>query len=397
MKTSAVLVAATMTVTLGLAPLSTSATTARAAPSTTSCAHRSSATAAADWVAATYTTDRSAWNGGSLAQGIIALVGAGGHDKDVAELDTAMATAYPTYAKGGPGSIAYVLVAVESQGQDPTSWHDHDLVAELRSALAKSPDGGGFFGPGLSVIALSRAGATVPGTVLDALLKTQGSNGAFGYYDFSDPTKFTADPDYTALAIAALDSLSSPSSAASAALDKAIAWAESSQTKDHYWANYSPVNSTGMMIPALAQAGVDVSASQAWLASELKRSGGKAFAASPDSTEPNLMATTQGLWGLTGFGLTNTTPAKVRAAASACSSSPTPSTSASPTTPSPTSSSTQPSSTSPAATLPGATSTSSTRPVRLPSTGDDSSVAGLAGLAVLSWVPAILVAARRRK
>lgn len=118
------------------------------------------------------------------------------------------------------GAIAKVLLAGLLMDADVTDVDGLDLEVELRGLLAtdgpdegrfsdrSSHDGSNGFGQTLAMLALSRTEEGVPEASVDFLLDQQCPNGGFrGAYN--TPGGCTddgaADPDYTAMAIAALD------------------------------------------------------------------------------------------------------------------------------------------------------------------------------------------------
>lgn len=183
-------------------------------------------------------------------------------------------------------------------GEDPTDFAGIDLIAEVRDGIN---DDGSFdtypsaFSTSLAIIALARAGDDVPQDLIDGLLSFQDSSGGFGY-EWSGT--FTTDPDSTALAIQALWLAGGND----AAIAKAVSWAEDAQTAQGYWENYSPVDSTALMVSALNLVGSDTSAATSWLAGKQLSDGG--FPNSLDAgTTSNLLSTSSALTAAAGSSL----------------------------------------------------------------------------------------------
>lgn len=249
---------------------------------------------AADWIAAQWTADQSKLTGGSLADAILALAASESHQTEVAE----MVAKLKLEAKdnvGSAGITGKLAIVAATVGADPRSFGGVDLIATLTTQLEADPTAGYSFALALAVLGLTRNGAEVPDAVLTALLEGQSPEGAFGYVETWNDNNFVADPDTTALAIAALRTLSDDAEVA-AALADAEAWAEANRTEGGYWENYSPINTTGLMAGALADGGADVTASTSWLASKQLADGG--FGASLDSDVSDMLATTQAILGL---------------------------------------------------------------------------------------------------
>ena len=195
---------------------------------------------------------------------------------------------------------ASLAVVVKALGLNPRKFAGYNLV----SLVTKSLPSDGRIGPSdsafsqsLGIIALERADATVPVTLLTKLLSLQDDSGAFGY----DAGGFQADPDTTALGILALKAIGQ----LDPQLDDATNWALTSQTGDGYWEAYSPVDSTGLLGSALKSVGKDVSTAQAWLAGVQNSDGG--FPNSlDDGTASDVMATADALYLINGTSLLDT-------------------------------------------------------------------------------------------
>lgn len=212
-----------------------------------------------------------------------------------------LADGLETYAKkytsGDPGKAAKLSITVSALGLNPRSFGGVNLASAITKKLpadGRIGSSDSAFTQSLAIIALKRAGATIPVTLLTKLLSLQDASGAFGYeWPAGD---FHPDPDTTALAILALDSLGS----LDPQLDKAVQSAEDSMTDDGYWTVEfgSPVDSTGLMGSALKKLGKDVSDAEAWLATQQLSNGG--FPAELDGTTSNVLATSEALFLATG-------------------------------------------------------------------------------------------------
>lgn len=189
---------------------------------------------------------------------------------------------------------ASLAIVVKALGLNPRKFAGYNLV----SLVTKSLPSDGRIGPSdsafsqsLGIIALKRADATIPVTLLTKLLSLQDDSGAFGY----DAGGFQADPDTTALGILALKAVGQ----LDPQLDDAANWAQTTQTGDGYWEAYSPVDSTGLLGSALKSVGKDVSTAEAWLAGEQNSDGG--FPNSLDEgTASDVMATADALYLING-------------------------------------------------------------------------------------------------
>ena len=233
----------------------------------------------------------------------------------------AKAYLYPS-KKLNQARAANLAIVVKALGLNPKKFAGYNLV----SLVTKSLPADGRIGPStsafsqsLGIIALQRAGATIPVTLLTNLLGQQGDDGSFGF-EYPAGT-FNADPDTTALGIQALNALGSLTPQVNAA----IGWAEDEQTSDGYWEAYSPVDSTALLGSALAS-GDAVNAAKAWLATVQNSDGG--FPNSLDEgTDSDVTATANALFLITGKSLLDvslnlkgcpTNPPKLPAATSTC-------------------------------------------------------------------------------
>ena len=193
---------------------------------------------------------------------------------------------------------ANMAITVKALGLNPSKFAGYNLTSLVTKSLPKSGQVGpnrSAFSQSLGIIALQRAGATIPVTLLTNLLSQQGENGAFGY-EFPAGT-FNADPDTTAMGMVALKSLGQ----LDPQLNKAVAWAKSQQKPAGYWENYSPVDSTGLLGSALGS-GSEVTKAKDWLATVQNADGG--FPNSlDDGTPSDVMATANALYLITGKSL----------------------------------------------------------------------------------------------
>jgi hypothetical protein len=195
---------------------------------------------------------------------------------------------------------ANLAIVVKALGLNPKKFAGYNLV----SLVTKSLPGDGrvgssdsAFSQSLGIIALERADATIPVTLLTKLLSLQDdASGAFGY-EFPAGT-FNGDPDTTAVGILALHAVGQ----LDPQLDKAVAWAQDNQTPGGYWENYSPVDSTGLVGSALKAVGKDATAAKAWLGTVQHSDGG--FPNSlDDGTPSDLTATANALYLINGKSL----------------------------------------------------------------------------------------------
>ncbi len=219
---------------------------------------------------------------------------------------------------------ANLAIAVEALGLNPRKFAGRNLVSLVTKSLPGDGRIGGSdsaFSQGLGIIALKRAGATIPVTLLTKLLSLQDdTSGAFGYE--WPAGEFNADPDSTGLAILGLQAVGQLDPQVTSALD----WARENRTEAGYWDNFSPVDSTGVLGSAVRAGGGDVSASLAWLGGVQNADGGF-----PNSLEPGTgsdrTATANALWLLKGRSLLDVSmnlgkcpasPPKLPAATSTC-------------------------------------------------------------------------------
>lgn len=232
---------------------------------------------------------------GERADLVIALAAAGGQDRRATAEATVLATNSEEYVTDN-AAAAKTLIALDAGCVDHSQLHD-----KLLAGMAEDGSVGSFpsaFGQSLVIIGLHRSGQEIPPIVVDRLKAWQtGADGSFEYEDFATGEP-TFDADGTALAALALDLAGDE-----AASDRALSALESRQTEQGYWENYSPVNTTGLVADALESDGRDVAEAQAWLAGQQQADGG--FPSALGSTDSDLMATTQAMFGVTGNGYTD--------------------------------------------------------------------------------------------
>lgn len=190
---------------------------------------------------------------------------------------------------------ANMAITVKALGLDPKKFAGYNLVSLVTNALPKDGQVGPLksaFNQSLGIIALKRAGATIPVTLLTNLLGQQGANGAFGY-EWPKGT-FNADPDTTAMGILALKAIGQ----LKPQQDAATGWAKAEQKPAGYWENYSPVDSTALLGSAL-KSGAEVTKAKEWLGTKQQSDGG--FPNSLDKGTPSdVMATANALYLISG-------------------------------------------------------------------------------------------------
>jgi len=207
----------------------------------------------------------------------------------------AKAYLYPS-KKLNQARAANLAITVKALGLNPRKFAGYDLISLVTKSLPKDGRIGSAdsaFSQSLALVALDRADATTPVTVLTKLLSLQDNSGAFGY----NMSGFNSDPDTTALAILGLAAVGN----LDPQLNKAADWAVNTQLPDGSWPNdYSPVDSAGLLGSALASIGKSQVASdaKAWLATQQLADGG--FPSSRDGDTSNLMATADALWLING-------------------------------------------------------------------------------------------------
>lgn len=371
-----------------VAAISAQATTPFAGPLVPAAAPSSQASAAAGYLADQWTATASP-SQGALADAIVSLAATGLHADVLAQMNAALQSQAGAYATN-PGAAGKVAIAAMALGEDPTTYGGVDLLLVITDGLATAPDAGGIYSLPYAVIALLRAGETVPQASIDALLDAQDASGAFGYLaTWETPPAFTVDVDSTGVAITALVGLEQTSQGGQPvtdALDAAISWAQNTQQDDGSWDGYSPSNATALVGQGLLVAGEDVGAAQAYLIAQQSAAGGKGLPSTHNGTSPNLLATVQALLLLAGDDLLNAT---FEAASTPVS---TPPATTAPATTAPVT--TAPVTSAPVTTAPVATE----KPSALPNTGADGSpLALVAAVGITLTAGSVLVARRRRR
>ena len=196
--------------------------------------------------------------------GILALyeAGVGG---DVADQATQWVVSQAPEFATNPGSAGRAAILADVADIDPTNFGGVNLVEQMNGELGDLTTNP--YALGLLVLGLESSEAEVPQNVLDALLATQEQAGSFGY------TGFGTDLDATAMAVQALASIDDDP-AADAALGRGLDWLVANQCTatseacpevGAYWGSYSPANTAGLVIPALADADIDTTEQLAWL------------------------------------------------------------------------------------------------------------------------------------
>ncbi|MDA8437257.1 MAG: hypothetical protein M0Z51_00160 [Propionibacterium sp.] len=324
-----------------------------AAPAIAAPAASAAATSAGTWLAGQFTdgqyytspyTNKADISG--TADLLLGLLASRTGQSTATAVDTWLKAQTPTVTSAG--QLAKLAIVASAMGDDPASYGGVDLITRITDAVTASSTGdlGDPYSDALAIIALHRAGATVPASLITGLVGRQDSQGEF-YFGTSGTSSYFTDPDSTGVAIAALGLVKADSTAATA-LSRAVAWAVADRTPTGYWSSYSPVNTTGLIGSALRDQGTDVTSAVAWMQSQQADAGGSGLPADLNGTHPDAYATAQGLLLLGGVSLATDVLAPAASVTPTPSVSPSPSVSATPS--------------------PAATSSSSTGP--LPATGD---------------------------
>jgi len=329
--------------------------------------------------------------------------------------DPAGTTQYP-----GPysGAVAKLALLAEITGQDPSSFGGFDLLHVLSTDVCTAPDSSGYLctaagdfyqaystvSQALGVLALARAGVTVPAPAVTRLESLQCGDGGFSSALITSGTTCTSDVDTTSYAAQALEVAGGAATAVTAARDYLL----SAQQPDGGFlgASGENSNSTGLAAQALlatasattsarttiAPAAITdpVAAATSFLLARQQGNGG--FAINASTPGADVRSTTQAVPALAGTTL------------AALSDPVTPITPTSPPSSHPAPSTTAPSS-SAAATAPAASSTN------VPPKSSETPAAGIEALAATGaapWSPLlsglllgllgllVLIAARRR-
>ena len=295
------LAAAGFAVALGLAPYAapaqaTAPTFVLPAAGSVCAVSNDSARLAADWLAAYWKDHKAQIGGGQLADAIIGLSASDSHADVVAEMIAKLKKdEYPTYGAGPAGKS---ILAVVAAGEDPTNFGGRNLVTLLKDAVAEE-------GPqsinNLPYVILGylRTGEKVPDALIDRAVTLQDKGGSWGYVEsWKNPPAFNTDPDSSGVMISALAGLKQSGQGGdevSAALDKAFAWAKGAKTPGGYWDNFSPANTTAMILQGYTAAGRTDAGALKFLRNQQKLTGTGALSNVLNGKDSNLMGTTQGL------------------------------------------------------------------------------------------------------
>ncbi|WP_109472607.1 cell wall-binding repeat-containing protein [Ornithinimicrobium cavernae] len=286
-----------MSRTLSLA-LASAASLALLAPAALAAPNDSEAAAAA----AAYIADQVPESGdlggaGGTADAVLALLAAGGHEAEVEVMTDYLESQAEAYAgAGGPAAGKLALVAAAT-GRTATDFGGVDLIAAIQGSITDEGVCGGFayaFGNALCILGLDRNDTEVPQSLLTRSYEFQDpETGAFG---FTGENGFVAENDASGLMLSALSGLADDRDAAlsAAAVRDYLVGAQT----DGYWEGFAPVNTTGLVAPALETVGVDQAAAVEWLAGQQLDDG--SLPNEIDGETGDLMATTQGMVPFTG-------------------------------------------------------------------------------------------------
>jgi hypothetical protein len=230
----------------------------------------------------------------------------------LASIRTYLTKQADSYSATSAYAAAKLAIFASAVGDDPTHFGGVNLADRILAgadANGRLGTSSSFpFGQALAMIGLKRSGGTVTPAMINYLVGQQLSSGAWGFGS-------SADPDATSLALIALSSrVITPDAATDAAVNKATSWAASVKKPAGYWDNYSPVDSTSLMVSALTMHGISVDDSLAWLAGKQLSNGG--FSNTLTGTNADQMATASAM-----FALAGTSYATVSAPLDTCSKS----------------------------------------------------------------------------
>lgn len=229
------------------------------------------------------------------ADGAIALYAGGGHLQTAVKSTAWVAEQAETFVTD-PVTAARAAILADVAGQDPTDFGGVDLVEALGGELGDNATNP--YGLGLVIIAMTRLEIEVPQATVDALLAAQEEPGSFGFPDYG------TDIDATAMAAQALLALDENPDALAAG-NKAVDWLIANQctetselctTVGPYWGSYSPANTAGLAIGALADAGKPTDEQVGWLLGFQSPDGG--FPAAAGVPQSDAYATAQAMLGL---------------------------------------------------------------------------------------------------
>lgn len=150
-----------------------------------------------------------------------------------------------------PTVAPYLAILADAMHLNPRDFGGVNLVSTIQTSLASESNPYTYaYGQALAIIALKRADATVPSSLVTSLLAGQNTTGAdAGAFGYSWGGTYYPDPDSTALAIQALDLVGKTKYADQ--VKKAAAWAKKAQQRDGYWNADSKVDSTSLLATAL--------------------------------------------------------------------------------------------------------------------------------------------------
>ena len=214
-----------------------------------------------------------------------------------------------TYAATAPEAAAKLAILADAVGADPKAFGGTNLLAAVTAGVKADGAFGAYPGAwasGLGLVALERADADVPATMVTFLLAQANDDGGFGYAS-GQPS----DADNTGMALIALAAAGEAPGVAEARVE-ALAWASAQQAADGSWAGYNPVNSTAVMAMGLQASGQDAAKAVTYLAGQQAADG--SFS---DKGTPNLLATAQAALPLAGVTYLDVSEAPAAPAAAA--------------------------------------------------------------------------------
>ncbi|TQL49667.1 cell wall-binding repeat-containing protein [Ornithinicoccus hortensis] len=253
--------------------------------------------AAADYVVSQISDDNLG-DPGATADGILALLAVDGYDAEVESMTDWLETQAQAYAgAGGPAAGKVALVAAVT-GRDATDFGGVDLIAAVEGSIGDDGTCGSWgyaFGQALCILGLDRAGAEVPSAAVTNMFTYQDpETGALGYYAGDD---FVPDNEASGLGLAALAAVTEQEGATASAV-QVRNYLREAMTEEGYWENFSPVNTTGLVAPALELVGDDIDLSVDWMVGQQLPDGGLPNVLDGESSD--LRATVQGMLVFTG-------------------------------------------------------------------------------------------------
>lgn len=236
-----------------------------------------------------------------------------------------------------PGAIGYLLLLSAAAGEDPTSFAGIDLVSRLGETLgdfapglygAADPTYDGVIRQSLAILGLVANGYTPPEEAIDWLLDQQcpagsaaGTVGAWQAYraDTSEPCQAPdpgtfSGPDTNSTAFAFQALVAAGESPAHDVLDLLASWQQPDGGFEFLLGAGVDPNSTALVVQAIVAGGEDPAAGRwvqpggsamssllAWqLGCDQAASDQGAFASPFSDGAPDLLATTQAVWGASG-------------------------------------------------------------------------------------------------